>query len=131
MFRWEIAKGPDVAHEYFGLALLCCLPYIRCKEKGCGRSCFSPRDREEWWVGFDRGIYRLQSLTVGAWMGGVGEVKLWLMPSLKNQLVPNLAFVIELRGWDSMEFFREVEAETVKIVGKYSTKTELTRSWAS
>jgi hypothetical protein len=53
------------------------------------------------------------------------------MPSLKNQLVPNLAFVIELRGWDSMEFFREVEAETVKIVGKYSTKTELTRSWAS
>jgi hypothetical protein len=30
-----------------------------------------------------------------------------------------------------MEFFREVEAETVKIVGKYSTKTELTRSWAS
>lgn len=63
--------------------------------------------------------------------GGVGEVKLWLMPSLKNQLVPNLAFIIELRGWDSMEFFREVEAETVKIIGKYSTKTELTRSWAS
>lgn len=63
--------------------------------------------------------------------GGVGEVKLWLMPSLKNQLVLNLAFVIELRGWDSMEFFREVEAKAVKIVGKYSTKTEVTRSWAS
>lgn len=38
------------------------------------------------------------------------------------------AFVVELQGRDVVAFFREVEAEAVKIVGKYSLKKEMSRS---
>lgn len=53
----------------------------------------------------------------------VGEVKLWPMLFLKNQMVLSPTFVVELWGQDATTFVREVEAEAVKIVGKYSTKT--------
>jgi hypothetical protein len=39
------------------------------------------------------------------------------------------AFRIELRCRDATTFIREVEANDVRIVGKYSTKTEMPRSW--
>jgi hypothetical protein len=44
-------------------------------------------------------------------------------------MVLSPAFAIEEWGWDAAAFVREVEAEAVKIIGKYSAKTELTRSW--
>jgi hypothetical protein len=39
------------------------------------------------------------------------------------------AFVVDLRGRDMDAFVREVEAEAVKIVGKYAPRTETLRSW--
>ena len=51
------------------------------------------------------------------------------MPFLNNQMVQSLAFAMELRGRNAAAFVREVEAEALKIVSKYSVKTELTRSW--
>jgi hypothetical protein len=59
----------------------------------------------------------------------VGEVKLSLMPFLKNRMVLSPAFAIELRCRDAMAFVREVVAEAVKIVGKYSKKTKMLRIW--
>jgi hypothetical protein len=50
------------------------------------------------------------------------------MPTLGGQLVRSLAFAVELRGRDAVAFVREVEAEAVKIVGKYAPKTETLRS---
>jgi hypothetical protein len=44
-------------------------------------------------------------------------------------MVQSPAFAFELRGQDATVFVREVESEAVKIVGKYSTKIELVRSW--
>jgi hypothetical protein len=51
------------------------------------------------------------------------------MPFLNNRMVLSPAFAIKLRGRDAAAFVREVEAEAVKIIGKYSAKMELTRSW--
>ena len=51
------------------------------------------------------------------------------MPFLNNWMVLSPAFAVELWGWDVFAFVREVEAEAVKIIGNYSAKTELTRSW--
>jgi hypothetical protein len=59
----------------------------------------------------------------------VGAVKLRPMPFLENRMVMSLAFAIELRGRDSAAFVREVEAEAVRIDGKYSARTKMTRSW--
>jgi hypothetical protein len=43
-------------------------------------------------------------------------------------MVRSLAFAVDLRGQDAAAFVREVEAEAVKIVGKYVPKTEALRS---
>jgi hypothetical protein len=51
------------------------------------------------------------------------------MPTLGDQLVRSPAFVVDLRGRNAAAFVREVEAEAVKIVGKYVPKTETLRSW--
>jgi hypothetical protein len=58
----------------------------------------------------------------------VGEVKIQSMLFLKNLLMLRPAFTMELQGRDAVAFFREVEAEAVKIVGKYSLKKEMLRS---
>jgi hypothetical protein len=39
------------------------------------------------------------------------------------------AFNIELQGRDAAALIWEVEAEAVRIVGKYSMKTEMPRRW--
>jgi hypothetical protein len=59
----------------------------------------------------------------------LGEVTPRQMPTLGGQLVRSPAFVVDLRGRDATAFVREVEAEVVKIVGKYVPKTETLRSW--
>jgi hypothetical protein len=51
------------------------------------------------------------------------------MPTLGGQLVRSPAFTVDLCGRDAAAFVCEVEAEAVKIVGKYATKTETLRSW--
>jgi hypothetical protein len=51
------------------------------------------------------------------------------MPFLNNRTVQSPTFAIEPRGQDVAAFVRVVEAEMMKIVGKYSSKAELTRSW--
>lgn len=61
-------------------------------------------------------------------LADVGEVKLRSMTFLNNQMVLSPAFAIELRRRDVAAFVREVEVEVVKIVGKYSTRTKMTRS---
>jgi hypothetical protein len=43
-------------------------------------------------------------------------------------MVQSLAFAVDLRGRDATAFVCEVEAEAVKIVGKYVPKTETLRS---
>jgi hypothetical protein len=43
-------------------------------------------------------------------------------------MVLSLAFAIELCKWDAASFIREVDVESVMIVGKYSTKTKKVRS---
>jgi hypothetical protein len=47
----------------------------------------------------------------------------------RRSLVRSPAFDVDLRGRNSAAFVREVEAEAVKIVGKYVPKTETLRSW--
>jgi hypothetical protein len=59
----------------------------------------------------------------------LGEVTPRRMPTLGGQLVRSLVFAVDLRGRDAAAFVREVEAEAVKIVGKYAPKTETLRSW--
>jgi hypothetical protein len=59
----------------------------------------------------------------------LGTVKLRLMPFLENRMVLSPAFAIELQGRDVATFVREAEAEAMRIVGKYSARTEMTRSW--
>jgi hypothetical protein len=44
-------------------------------------------------------------------------------------MVRSLAFAVDLRGQDAAAFVREVEAEAVKIIGKYVPKIEALRSW--
>jgi hypothetical protein len=44
-------------------------------------------------------------------------------------MVRSPVFAVDLRGRDAATFVREVEAEAVKIVGKYVPKTETLRSW--
>jgi hypothetical protein len=44
-------------------------------------------------------------------------------------MVRSPAFTVDLRGRDAASFVREVEAEAVKIVGKYVPKMETLRSW--
>jgi hypothetical protein len=51
------------------------------------------------------------------------------MSTLRGQLVRSPAFAVDLRGQDAVAFVREVEAEAVKIVGKYTPKIETLRSW--
>ena len=58
----------------------------------------------------------------------LGEIAPRRMPTLCGQLVRSLAFAVELRGRDAVAFVREVEAEAVKIVGKYAPKTKTLRS---
>jgi hypothetical protein len=58
----------------------------------------------------------------------VGVVKLCSMPFLNNRMVLSPAFAIELRRRDAASFVREVEAEAVSIVGKYSARTKMMRS---
>jgi hypothetical protein len=43
-------------------------------------------------------------------------------------MVLSPTFAVELRGWDTTEFVREVKVEAIKIVGKYSLRTEILRS---
>jgi hypothetical protein len=59
----------------------------------------------------------------------LGEVCSRRMPTLGERLVRSPAFTVDLRGRNSAAFVREVEAEAVKIVGKYVPKTETLRSW--
>lgn len=42
-------------------------------------------------------------------------------------MVVSNAFAVELGSRDGATFISKVEAEVVKIVGKYSTKTEMTK----
>jgi hypothetical protein len=51
------------------------------------------------------------------------------MPTLGDWLLRSPAFVVDLCGRNSAAFVCEVEAEAVKIVGKYVPKTETLRSW--
>jgi hypothetical protein len=51
------------------------------------------------------------------------------MPTLGDQLEQSPAFVVDLRGRNVVAFVREVEAEAMKVVGKYVPKTETLRSW--
>ena len=47
---------------------------------------------------------------------------------LDNWKVLSPTFAIELRGRNAAAFIREVEVEAVRIVEKYSIRTEMTRS---
>jgi hypothetical protein len=51
------------------------------------------------------------------------------MPFLGDRMVQSPAFTVELRRRDAAIFVRKVESEAIKIVGKYSPKTELVMSW--
>jgi hypothetical protein len=51
------------------------------------------------------------------------------MPTLGGQLVRSPAFIVDLRDRNTTAFVREVEAEVLKIVGKYVPNTETLRSW--
>jgi hypothetical protein len=51
------------------------------------------------------------------------------MPTLGDQLVRSPALVVDLRGRNPTAFVREVEADAVKIVGRYVPRTETLRSW--
>jgi hypothetical protein len=59
----------------------------------------------------------------------LGEVSHCRMPTLGGQMVRSPTFAVDLRDCDAATFVREVEAEAVKIVGKYVPKTETLRSW--
>jgi hypothetical protein len=51
------------------------------------------------------------------------------MPTLGQQLVRSPAFALDLRGQDPATFVREVEDGAVRIVGRYTLRTESLRSW--
>jgi hypothetical protein len=51
------------------------------------------------------------------------------MSTLGDRLVRSLSFVVDLRGRNPVAFVREVEAETMKIVGRYVPRTKTLRSW--
>jgi hypothetical protein len=51
------------------------------------------------------------------------------MPTLGDRLVRSPAFAVDLHGLNLAAFVREVEAEAVKIVGKYVLRMETLRSW--
>jgi hypothetical protein len=51
------------------------------------------------------------------------------MSSLGDHFVRSPAFALYLRGRNSAAFVREVEAEVVRIVGRYVSRTETLRSW--
>jgi hypothetical protein len=70
--------------------------------------------------------YRVWPLAHG-W--ALGEVTPRQMPTLGGQMVRSPAFAVDLCGRDAAMFVREVEAEAVKIVGKYVPKTEALWSW--
>jgi hypothetical protein len=59
----------------------------------------------------------------------LGKVTPRRMPTLGVQMVRSPAFGVDLRGRDAAAFVREVEAEAMKIVGKYVPKMETLRSW--
>jgi hypothetical protein len=59
----------------------------------------------------------------------LGEVCPRQMSSLGDHFVRILAFALYLRGQNSAAFVREVEAEVVRIVGRYVSRTETLRSW--
>jgi hypothetical protein len=59
----------------------------------------------------------------------LGEVCPQQMPTLGDRLVRSPAFDVDLHGRNPAAFVREVEAEAVKIVGKYVPRTETLRSW--
>jgi hypothetical protein len=59
----------------------------------------------------------------------LGEIAPRRMPILGGQLVRSPAFAVDLRWRDVAAFVCEVEAEAVKIVGKYAPKTVTLRSW--
>jgi hypothetical protein len=58
----------------------------------------------------------------------LGKVKLRSMPFLSGRMVQSPTFAIDLPGRDATAFVREVESKAIKILGKYSSKTELIRS---
>lgn len=62
-------------------------------------------------------------MAIGAWLG-VDKVKPRSMPFLKDWKVLSLAFTINLRGRNGATFVRETVVEAVRIVSKYSAKTE-------
>jgi hypothetical protein len=72
-------------------------------------------------------------ITYGVWPLAhgwtLGEVTPYQMPTLGYQLVRSPVFAVDLHGRDTAAFVHEVEAEAVKIVGKYVPKTETLRSW--
>jgi hypothetical protein len=70
--------------------------------------------------------YGVWPLTHG-WV--LGEVCPRWMPTLGDRLVRSPAFAVDLHGRNLAAFVLEVEAEAVKIVGKYVPKTETLRSW--
>jgi hypothetical protein len=51
------------------------------------------------------------------------------MPTLGQQLVRSPAFSLDLRGRDPATFVHEVEDGAVRIVGRYTPKTESLQSW--
>jgi hypothetical protein len=81
----------------------------------------SGRDLVEEFIGY--GVWPLAH----GWV--LGEVCPQWMPTLGDRLVRSPAFAVDLRGRNSAAFVREVEAEAVKIVGKYVPRMETLRSW--
>jgi hypothetical protein len=59
----------------------------------------------------------------------LGKIAPRRIPTLGGQLVRSPTFAVDLRGRDAAAFVREIEAEAIKIVGKYTSKTETLRSW--
>jgi hypothetical protein len=81
----------------------------------------SARDLVEEFIGY--GVWPLAH----GWV--LGEVCSHWMPTLGDQLVRSPAFAVDLRGRNPAVFVREVEAEAVRIVGRYVPKTKTLRSW--
>jgi hypothetical protein len=87
----------------------------------CAARMSSRRDLVEEFIGY--GVWPLAH----GW--ALGEVCPRQMPSLGEQLVRSLAFMLHLHGRDPAAFVREVEDGAVKIVGRYVPRTEAVRSW--
>jgi hypothetical protein len=81
----------------------------------------SRRDLVEEFIGY--GVWPL----VHGWVLGVVCTRRML--TLGDRLVRSPIFAVDLRGRNSAAFVCEVEAEAVKIVGKYVPKTKNLRSW--